>query len=253
VRDHPGPRPAPGAVDALHAEVLAAGGSLARIREVLRQHAPDESTLRSLLRRPVAVPFLEHLGATPPWSERPAVLGAVVLNPKVTHALALRLVSSLYWRDLADVARTPRVEGAVRSRAEAILQERLSELRLGERITLARLATPPLLRSLLSDPDPKVLEVALRNPRLREEDVVLAVRRDTASRSLLESVAASSRWQESYAVRLALVLQPRTPLALSLGRIRTLVKRDLLQVSETEALLPLIRLAALRVAGDQSG
>lgn len=253
MRDHPGASPGPGAIDALYADVLAAGGSLPRIRELLSRHAPDEGTLRSLLRRPVAAPFLEHLGGTPPWSERPSVLGAVVLNPRVPHVLALRLVSSLYWRDLAEVASTPRVEGAVRSRAEAILQERLTELRLGERITLARLATPPLLRSLLSDPDPKVLEVALRNPRLREEDVVLAVRRANASRALLESTAASSRWQESYAVRLALVLQPRTPLALSLGRIRSLVKRDLLQVSETETLLPLIRLAALRVAGDQSG
>ena len=247
------PRPAPGGVDALYAEVLGAGGSPPRIREVLRRNAPEESTLRSLLRRPVAVPFLEHLGATPPWSERPGVLGAVVLNPRAPRALALRLISSLYWRDLADVAATLRVDGAVRSRAEAMLQDKLSELRLGERITLARLATPALLRALLADPDPRVLETALRNPRVREEGVVLAVRRATASRALLESVAASSRWQESYAVRLALVLQPRTPLGLSLGRISALLRRDLLRVAENDELLPLIRAAALRVAANQSG
>jgi len=240
-------------LDALYAEVLGAGGSLPRIREVLLRHAPEESTLRSLLRRPVAVPLLEHLGATPPWSERPGVLGAVVLNPRVPRALALRLVSALYWRDLADVAATPRVDGAVRARAEAMLQERLTELRLGERITLARLATPALLRPLLADRDPRVLETVLRNPRLREEDVVLAVRRDTVSRGLLEAVAASTRWQESYAVRLALVLQPRTPLGLSLGRIRTLLRRDLLRVADADELVPVIRAAALRVAEGESG
>ncbi|HET9298606.1 MAG TPA: hypothetical protein VFO11_01600, partial [Candidatus Polarisedimenticolaceae bacterium] len=155
----------PAPIDALYAEVLGAGGSTARIREVLRLQAPEEGTLRALLRRPVAVPFLEHLGKTPPWSERPGVLGAVVLNPRAPRSLSLRLVGSLYWRDLADVAATPRVDGAVRARAEAILEDRLPELRLGERITLARLATPALLRSLLADPEAKVLEVALRNPR----------------------------------------------------------------------------------------
>jgi hypothetical protein len=244
---------APVGIDALYAEVLGAGGSKPRIRELLARHAPEESTLRSMLRRPVAVPFLEQLGSTPPWSERPVVLGAVVLNPRVPRALALRLISSLYWRDLAEVAATPRIEGAVRARAESALVDKLSELRLGERITLARLATPAVLRPLLTDAEPKVLEAALRNPRLREEDLVLAVRRETASRPLLESAAASSRWQDSYAVRLALVLQPRTPLGLALGRIRSLVRRDLLRVAETEGLIPLVRAAALRVAGSQSG
>ena len=241
------------APDALYAEILGAGGSPARIRELLRRHAPEESALRSLLRRPVAASFLEHLGSTPPWSERPGILGAVVLNPRAPRALSLRLVASLYWRDLADVAATARLDGAVRARAEAILQDRLSELRLGERITLARLATPALLRPLLADPEPRVLESALRNPRVREEDVVLAVRRETASGALLEAVAASSRWQESYAVRLALVLQPRTPLGLSLGRIRTLLRRDLLRVAATEGLRPVVQAAALRVAGGESG
>jgi hypothetical protein len=240
-------------IDALYAEVLGAGGNKPRIRELLARHEPEDATLRSLLRRPVSVPFLEHLGSTPPWSERPAVLGAVVLNPRVARPLALRLLSTLYWRDLAEVAATPRVDGAVRGRAESILADKLSELRLGERITLARLATPAVLRPLVADSEPKVLEAALRNPRLREEDLVLAVRRETAARELLEAAAASSRWQDNYAVRLALVLQPRTPLGVALGRIRTLVPRDLMRVAEAEDLLPLIRAAALRVAGSESG
>jgi hypothetical protein len=239
-------------VEALYAEVLGAGGNLQRIRELLQQNAPEESVLRVLLRRPVAVPFLEHLGTRPPWSDRPGVLGAVALNPRVPRALALRLAASLYWRDLALLASTLRVDAAVRARAESILQERLPELRLGERIALARVATGGVLRSLLADLDPKVLEAALLNPRLREDEVVTAVRRDSVAQPLLESVAQSTRWQGSYAVRLSLVLQPRTPLALALGRIRTLVKGDLLQVAASTGLRPVVQAAALRVAAEQT-
>ena len=147
------------------------------------------------------------------------MLGAVVLNPRAPRALALRLVASLYWRDLADVAATPRVDGAVRAapRRSSRTSSRSCASASGSRWRDS--PRPPSCGRCWPTRSPRVLETALRNPRLREEDVVLAVRRPTASRALLEAVAASSRWQESYAVRLALVLQPRTPLGLALGRI----------------------------------
>jgi hypothetical protein len=66
--------------------------------------------------------------------------------------------------------------------------------------------------------------------------------------SLLEQVARSPRWSERYAVRLGLVLQPRTPLALALAQVSSLVRRDLLRVAETPGLRPILQAAALRVA-----
>jgi hypothetical protein len=50
-------------------------------------------------------------------------------------------------------------------------------------------------------------------------------------------------------VRLALVLQPRTPLALALQHISSLVPRDLRRVGEEASLRPLVRAAALEVLG----
>jgi hypothetical protein len=82
----------------------------------LLAEAGEESVLLSLLRRAVPVRFLEQVAATPPWADRPSVLARVVLNPKSPRGLSLRLVSMLYWRDLADVAATPWVPGAVRVR-----------------------------------------------------------------------------------------------------------------------------------------
>jgi len=48
-------------------------------------------------------------------------------------------------------------------------------------------------------------------------------------------------------VRLALVLQARTPLAIALAQISSLVKRDLLRVVETAGLRPLVKEAAAAV------
>jgi hypothetical protein len=120
-------------------------------------------------------------------------------------------------------------------------------MRLGDRITLARLATPPLLPSLLADSEPRVAEAALLNGRLREEDLVTALRREDLRPALIAAVDESPRWRQSYAVKLALVLQPKTPLPLVLERISSLVPRDLARVAGEESLRPLVRAAAQEV------
>ncbi|HEX9188619.1 MAG TPA: hypothetical protein VGB87_16180 [Vicinamibacteria bacterium] len=234
------------AVDALVAGALRAGESRPRAREVLTEVA-DEPVLAAALARAVPAAFLEEVAASRPWSERPRILARVVLSPRAPSALAQRLVGGLYWRDLADVAATPRLPAAVRARAESLLRDGLADMRLGDRVTLARLATPALLPLLLSDPERRVAEAALVNPRLREEDLVGALRRDDVRLSLVEEAVASPRWASSYAVRLALVLQPRTPLPFALQRISALVPRDLRRVAQETALRPLVRAAALAV------
>jgi hypothetical protein len=242
----------PAAVDALFAEALSAGESRPRAREVLARR-PDEEVLASALRRAVPVAFLEEVASTRPWSERPRVLARVVLSPRAPQALSQRLVSALYWRDLAEVAGTPRLPAAVRSRAESLLRDGLGEMRLGDRVTLARLATPALLAPLLADSERQVAESALLNPRLREEDIVVSLRREDVKVVLLEATVACSRWAANYAVRLALVLQPRTPLPLALQQISSLVPRDLRRVAEEAGLRPLLRAAAQEVLARPEG
>jgi hypothetical protein len=236
------------AVDALFAEVMQAGAAVPRVRELLARPELDEVLMLGVLRRPVPVRFLELVAATTPWSERPRVLGGVALNPRTPRVLALRLLPSLFWRDLAEVAASPRLPKGVRGRAEAILQELLPDMRLGEKITLAKIATAPVLTRLLAETDPKIAQACLINPRLREEDLVTAVRQETVTRALLEAAAGSARWGDRYAVRLALVLQPRTPLGVALSQITSLLDRDLERVAGTAGVRPLVQMAALRLA-----
>jgi len=234
-------------VDALFGALLRAGENDAGLRAALAASSLDGAAMASLLRRAVPVRFLEIVSATAPFSDDARVLAAVVLNPRVPRHLALRLVPSLFWRDLADVTSGPRVANAVRVRAEAVLKERLPELRLGERITLGRLATPAVLAGLLADPEAKVIRSCLENPRLREDDLVTALRQEAPPRALLEAAPESWRWRDSYAVRLAIVLQPRTPLGVALAQLSSLLPADLLRVSETPGLVPLVQMAALKV------
>jgi hypothetical protein len=74
------------------------------------------------------------------------------------------------------------------------------------------------------------------------------VRADIPSRTLLEGIVASSRWSERYAIRLAIALQPRAPVALALGQLSALTTKDLARVADAAGLTPLVQAAAARVA-----
>jgi hypothetical protein len=244
-------RGAEGEVDRAWGDLLRAGTTPGAMRDVLERCGHDHVLLVALLRRAVPLPFLELIASTPPWSEDHRLLASVVVSPRSTRPLGLRLVGSLQWRDLADVAAGPRVATAVKIRAEAMLKDQLMELRLGEKITLAKIATPPVLMLLLADPDPKVVEAALINPRLREEDLAQLVRADIPSRPLLEGIVASSRWVERYALRLAIALHPRAPVALALGQLSSLTTKDLARIAEAPGLTPVVQAAAARVASSR--
>lgn len=236
-------------VDALFADLLAAGEVTARVAAVFATRTPDEDTVIAVLRRALPVAALTFLARTPPWSDRSRVLAGIVLNPKSPPRLSLPLTPHLLWRNLADVGMSPWLSSAVRSRAESTLKDLLPQLRLGERITLGRLATPAVLMALLRDEDARVLEGCLQNPRLRESDLVQCLRRPETAPTLLSAVGESRRWLGSYAVRLELVLHPRCPLGLALAQLSSLLPRDLRRIADTEGLVPLVRAAAERVAG----
>ena len=235
------------AADALHALIVRAGEDARRQRDVLDGAFPDDAVLVSLLRRAVPVRFLEVVGTMKPWCERVNVVAQVVLHPRSPRGLSLRLLPQLFWRQLADVAQTPHVPAAVRVRAEANLQDQLRDLRLGERVALSRVATPPLIQRLLTEGEPKVLQALLLNPRLREDDLLVALRKADVPLALVEAAVGVSRWSERYFVRLALVLQPKTPLSVAMLQLSSLVKRDLRSVAMAKGLHPLVQVAAERL------
>lgn len=87
----------------------------------------------------------------------------------------------------------------------------LADVPLGQRRTLAKGDDPSWLERLARDSDPLVISHLLRNPRLREEDVVrMAALRPVAVSTLLE-VGRCDRWIRSPRVQSAVARNPRCP------------------------------------------
>jgi hypothetical protein len=102
-------------------------------------------------------------------------------------------------------------------------------LTLGERKSLARRPDRDTMQRLIADPHPDVIHRLLRNPRVLEDDVVrLAARRPGRSEVLAE-IARSTKWVHRPRVRMALVLNPATPVEIA-ARIAGLLLRPELEL-----------------------
>ena len=163
---------------------------------------------------------------------------------------ALRLVPGLFWRDLVAVGRDTRVRPMVRRAADQRLLERLSSLALGERVAIARRASPSVLAALRRDPNPRVLAAMLENPRLTEGLLMPLASSENAAPAVLEVLAADQRWGIRYPVRCAIARNPRTPVATALRILPLLKKVDLRAVASGRRLAEAVRRRARLLLGE---
>ena len=175
----------------------------------------------------------------------------IVCHPRTPEVRARRLVPTLFWRDLLQISGDGRVPPKVRRSADLHLRERLSGLAVGERMSIARRASPTLIQQLRMDPDPRVVEALLENPRLTEGSLMPLISSDRAKPEVLTLIARHRRWGIRYGVRSALCRNHRTPTEIALGLLSLLKKSDLKAVLQDRRLPVAVRRRAGTLLGHQ--
>jgi len=176
-----------------------------------------------------------------------SVKRAVVFHPRTPQVEALRFSGHLRWHDLMLAGLSPRVSPIVRRTCDRHLIERLGEMAMGERTSLARAAGRPVIAQLKFDPEPRVFAALLINPRLIEDDLVSFIASGRSARGSLEMIARDRKWSVRSSVRLALLKNPATPPSVCVGFLTSLRKEDLLGIWRHPKTSELIRRAAQNV------
>ncbi|MGH9463325.1 MAG: hypothetical protein ACRD1X_19135 [Vicinamibacteria bacterium] len=227
---------------------LGAGATPEQARELLDHGDTGEAHLLAVLRkRDLASSFLEAIARHERWNGRHVIKVAIVNHPKTPKTLALRLLNQLFWKELLKVANNFRLPMPVRATAEKYIRDRLSELELGERITLARTATAGLIPGLVGERNALVIAALLNNPRLREVQVLALVEDPASPSEVLRVVGESERWASRPAVRLAVVRNSRTPVHTALKALLSLPRPTIKKLLASEGIPPVIRLRAERI------
>jgi hypothetical protein len=156
-------------------------------------------------------------------------------HPLTPRHDALRCLEDLFFRDLLDIGRDARTPAPVRTAANRKLEDALRFLALGEKIALARFAPTALFPALLDEPDPRVLEAVLANPRLSSEDLQRWLATGHPRPEALAFVARDARWAGVPAVRIALLTHRLTPRASALSLLTSASRGEWRRLAEDPA------------------
>jgi hypothetical protein len=141
---------------------------------------------------------------------------ALVCHPHTPRHVSVPLARQFYTFDLMKVALSPTVPADVKVAADDTLIARLKTVTIGERLSLARLASGRIAGALLLDGEARVMQTALENARLTEAFVIQSVLRPEASPALVHAVSQHTKWSFRREVRIALLRTQHLSLARAL-------------------------------------
>lgn len=219
---------------------------------LLKEHSTrlDPPAVRAVLRNPFVTAEAMDVLAQPRLLSFYEVRRDLAMHPRTPEMLAHQLVQGLYWRDLVALGLDTRLKPRLRRTADQLLGVRLPELSVGEKMSVARRASPGLLSHLRHDPSPRVIGAMLDNPRLTE-DILAPVAHGAATPGpVLAAIASDRRWGARYGLQVAICRNPGAPLATTLRLLPLLRKTELKAVASDPRLNEAVRQRARVLLGE---
>ena len=133
------------------------------------------------------------------------------------------------------------------------LQAEIQAMAVGERLKLALKGNRDTRTLLLRDPSHLVRRFVLQNARITDEEIVALSKNRNVDRELLEEICRRKEWVSNYQVRLALATNPKTPLAVAVRYVPTLLPRDLRQLAKSKNVPSAVCGMAKRLVIDRGG
>jgi hypothetical protein len=187
----------------------------------------EEDILIVANRKNIPGDVLESIARDKRWSESYPVRLALAKNPKTPLSVSLPIARFLRLFDLEEITRSHFIPLVFRHKVEALINERVPTMPLGNKKTLARKAAGSVLLKLLHDRDPEVVQLCLNNPNMVEGHLFKIINREDTSTETIVMIAGHPNWSSRSLVRFSLVRNTRTPLSLSVPFLEGIKLTDL--------------------------
>ena len=113
------------------------------------------------------------------------------------------------------------------------LYGRILTMSIAEKLKLALRGNKDARTILIRDASKLIRRFVMQNPRLSDAEVIAIARNRSSDDELLRVIVERREWMRNYQVRLALVTNPKTPLAVALRQLPTLGERDLRMLAKS--------------------
>lgn len=110
---------------------------------------------------------------------------------------------------------------------KATIQQILKEMSAGQKVALAMKGNGEVRKILIRDKNRLICEKVLENPRVTDSEIESFAKSTNVSEDVLRIIGNRREWASQPSVMKALVCNPRTPVALSLGFLKRLSLKEL--------------------------
>jgi hypothetical protein len=132
--------------------------------------------------------------------------------------------------------------------------QQIAKMGFTARLKAAVKGTREMRSILVRDPNKMIAAAVLSSPKLSEPEIETIARMTNVSEEVLRIISNNRAWTKNYGILLALVKNPKTPVAMSLNMMNRLNDRDLNQLSVDRNVPEPLRVAARKkVVSNTSG
>ena len=139
------------------------------------------------------------------------------------------------------------------SETNEYLLQKLQKMTLPQKLKLALFGNLAVRNILIHDRNRSVALGVLRNPKLQESEVLSFAQSKNISDDVLQAIARDRNWIKNYAIKLALVSNPKTPLPTSIRFLDHLHDRDLHNLARSRSVSSVLSRTAGRVLAKRKG
>ena len=182
------------------------------LRSLLKNPGLNEDHLIALLkRRDLGEDLLKAVYQLDISRQSHRVRFALAKNPGTPGPVILAVLPHLHLFELVDLCTMPGVTPDQKFAAERAILQRLPTTELGNKMTLARRATTTVVAAMLKEGDPRLVEICLSSPRLREVAILQFINSAKASAETISMIARHPKWKSRPNLRLAMLKSRKTP------------------------------------------
>ena len=233
----------PGKMDALHLGVLIKmlESQGARERDVavraLKEITPENITV--LLRDPKLAPeaieyFARHAGERRDWIE------ALLSNPSLQEEDRVLLVA-------ANATLPEEMEEVPEDEEDLNISQRIQRMNIGQKIKTAMKGNKEARTILIKDTNRDVYMAVLKNPGLKENEIEMLTKNTGTNVEILRAIANNREWVANRNILNGLVMNPKTPVNLSIRFLSRLGRKDIEFIAKNRSLPVALRNNAKRM------
>jgi hypothetical protein len=183
--------------------------------------------------------FARHAGRRLDWIE------ALLSNPSLPDEDKAVLLASR-------ASITPLDKNNHENLEELNLSQRIQRMNVGEKIKMAMQGDKEARTILVKDTNREIYMAVLKNPGLKENEVEMLAKNTGTNAEILRTIGRNREWVSNRNIMHSLVMNPKTPVEITIRFLPRLMKKDLEFIVNSRSLPMALRSNATRILSSKA-